>query len=384
MLLSDFISLIGIIIAVIAFINENERIFIINKFSLSDKVILVLVFLFLNYLIFFEWFLFNFPLLKNFTFNNFPKSNTWAYIITILSMLWIFFKIFKKPFPKGNTEKILKYYEKLLNKGNYNQYYNLFEKYNYKDILQKKKLNEYESEILVLPFRNKFFLRETSNYNYKLLCNVLINKNIEQKYIYNFLLEQVSNNHSYFNSNALNDKEINQFISLLLKIDDSANIFHKILLFGFLPIDKIINITKEYCKECKDENCKIVFENIFDDILNKESTINLKTFKNSIKDFNFTQEMYRYIVNNITIRINNFFDVTNQISRNLNFTEELVQNYLHIIHEFYNSNEKWVNENIPSMLVNKEFKHKLYSIYKDNTVNYQEDFTNLINAIADE
>lgn len=142
MTISDLLTLIGILLAIFAFISEKNREYVFLKFSYTQTTLLVIIFSFLHFLISYDWWREKFSCLSFFEFDGFPIPSAWAYIISLTTLLWSVWKIFKGDFPLSNRERLMKYYEKLLMRNDIAFLSELVEQYhleNVKDFLRAKK-----------------------------------------------------------------------------------------------------------------------------------------------------------------------------------------------------------------------------------------------------
>ena len=131
---TDILTLIGLLFAIFAFIYESEGESVFLKFSLWNLVGIIVGFILINYLIFFDFYLSNDLYLDFFYITRGLKPTTWAYIISLLLIGFIFLKIFVLGFPYVNKEKLVLYYESLINKGEFGRVINYIEKYHQKEI----------------------------------------------------------------------------------------------------------------------------------------------------------------------------------------------------------------------------------------------------------
>lgn len=136
MTISSLLTLFAVILAIIAFISENDRRFALLKFTGFDWLLIVFIFLWINYLIGYDWFRGHIDFLSRFEYKGYPTAGAYAYLISITTLIWLSWKIYKGPFSESNREKILSYYNQLLLKSEYSLLTILIEKYHYDDILE--------------------------------------------------------------------------------------------------------------------------------------------------------------------------------------------------------------------------------------------------------
>ncbi|WP_321347068.1 hypothetical protein [uncultured Draconibacterium sp.] len=136
MTISSLLTLFAVILAIIAFISENDRRFALLKFSGFDWFILAFFFVFINYLIAYNWFRGHLGLLARFEYEGYPIASTYAYLISVGTLIWLTWKIYKGPFPESNKDKLISYYRQLLFKSEYSLLATLIEKYQLNDIIK--------------------------------------------------------------------------------------------------------------------------------------------------------------------------------------------------------------------------------------------------------
>ncbi|WP_420573031.1 hypothetical protein [Kordia sp.] len=212
---SDLLSLIGIFLAIIAFLDSSERKFILNKFSTLDFFFILLYFIIVNYLIFYDWWSKNLDFLNYFEFINFPSASTWAYFISIILIVWFLYKILYASFPKKNKDKVLQFYNYLLAKKEYHNLFNYLEKYDFKKLTNKKS-DSFQVILLEEVIGNKLFLKETASYNFEFVIE-LLHTNNNSILCDNFIYSQLSNQHSYILTNI--DVPNSTFFKLLIQKD---------------------------------------------------------------------------------------------------------------------------------------------------------------------
>jgi len=142
MKISDLLTLVGILLAIVAFISEKNRSYVFLKFSTYQKGGLILSFLFINFLLSYEWWKEKFTWLSYFEKNGWPPASGWAYIFSICTLIFAIYKIFSRSFPLSNKENVMKYYENLLMRGDVEFLSELVQRYhlqNVKNFLKVKK-----------------------------------------------------------------------------------------------------------------------------------------------------------------------------------------------------------------------------------------------------
>jgi len=114
MTISDILTLIGILIAIFAFISEKSRQYIFLKLSKTNIVFICISFAFIHFLISYEWWIQKLTTFETFEFKGFPTTGAWAYIISIILLSLVIWRIFYGSFPLSRREKLLKYYKNLI------------------------------------------------------------------------------------------------------------------------------------------------------------------------------------------------------------------------------------------------------------------------------
>lgn len=242
MTLSDLIEFIGILLAIIAFIGEKERQFVINKFNKFDVLLMTIIFLLINFLLFYNWWRKIFPILKELEFTNFPFPNTWVYFIVILCICWLFYKIFYSNFPKNNQNRALNYYNQLLQREDFAFLYSLIVKYEKKQLLKINNGSKYSDDLIKSIFLNKDFLFKTSNYNYYLFNKILINNiNIEGTVIDNYIESHMKNPNSFIYNSKIIELEQEEFHLLAKKARNLDSLIIYIIRNNLIPLDKLFN-----------------------------------------------------------------------------------------------------------------------------------------------
>ena len=94
MSISDILTLIGLLFAIFAFIYEGEGQFIFIKFNWIDFAIIVVAFLLLNFLVYHDFYLQKGWVWKAFYFTVGLNPSTWAYILSLGIIGYLFFRIF--------------------------------------------------------------------------------------------------------------------------------------------------------------------------------------------------------------------------------------------------------------------------------------------------
>ena len=109
MTISDLLTLIGILLAIIAFVTERTREYIFLKMSKPTLWLILFSFLYIHFLLFYSWWSEKFVFLQEFDFEDLPLSSTWAYMISIVTIFFFSWKIFWGNFPLSRKNDLLQY-----------------------------------------------------------------------------------------------------------------------------------------------------------------------------------------------------------------------------------------------------------------------------------
>lgn len=148
MTISDLLTLIGILFAIIAFISERSREYIILKLSNIEIAIVLVLFIYIHFLLSYQWWADKFKFLRHFEIEGLPTPNAWAYIISISILFYFVWKIFFGQFPLSRKRQLISYYKKLLLRNDIPFLAQLVEKYHLHQIikfLRKKKTIKIEN-----------------------------------------------------------------------------------------------------------------------------------------------------------------------------------------------------------------------------------------------
>jgi len=378
--LSDLISIIGILLAILAFINENERLFIWNKFSNTDKVVLVIGFIFINYLLFFEWFMENISFLDHFYFNKLPLPNTWAYFISIGALIWILYKIFISDFPKKNKNNVIAYYEFLAAKKEFALLYHLIKKYNTKSLLTNTEKNsKSELKLIHLIFKNRRFLEHTSAYNFDFFNSILNSNNADKDIIKNHVETQLFDSDSFFNNENLDAKESKSFIKLLRKTGKYSEFISRSLKNPIMDFKPILGLIFKYYKHDSDKSDTLIVKSLLT-ILKSNNTDALTNYTEKLIDEDIAPKKYLNIVKKI---IDELCTIT--IPDNPDFKDEISLFCLRILAKNQQINKTAANEEIVNSTkkATNQFPKQLYEFYYGDNTDFS-NLKNLINAIANE
>jgi hypothetical protein len=229
MTISDLLTLIGILLAIFAFISEKNREYVFLKFSNAQTILLIVTFVFLHFLISYDWWREKFSCLSFFEFNGFPIPSAWAYIISLTTLLWAVWKIFRGEFPLTNRERLMKYYEKSLMRNDFAFLSELIEQYhleNVKDYLRAKKSIATSNETGIW----KIYQEEYSKAYNKTIntASRIYGNNVFHRIILNdTFIDNVANLNPYLFASVIEELNTEK-----IKEDEFVNRFLKIITFN--------------------------------------------------------------------------------------------------------------------------------------------------------
>lgn len=138
MTISDIITLLTLIIALLAIISEKKRNHLKLKFSRLDYLIFIICFLLINYFIFYPLFYSKGCYLKCLYFDKFGLASParWAYVITILSLLYLMYKIWYSFYSFRNITKVHDFYLRQIEDNDVPILVDELERYHKRDIIR--------------------------------------------------------------------------------------------------------------------------------------------------------------------------------------------------------------------------------------------------------
>lgn len=226
MTISDLLTLIGILLAIIAFVTERTREYVFLKLSKPTFWLLALLFLFIHFLLFYSWWREKLVCLQEFEFEDFPLSSTWAYLISIVTVSFFSWKIFSGNFPLSRKNNLLMYYKKLLLKNDIAFLAELVEKYHLEEViayLKKRKTIKVKEDTSPYLYSQEYDKQYKKNikgrkliYGGTIYGNIILNETF---------LDNVANINPYIFA-----KVIQQLNDIELKDDDFVNRYLKILM----------------------------------------------------------------------------------------------------------------------------------------------------------
>lgn len=183
----DVITFLGLVIAIIAIIDEKHRRFAMLKFVILDYVILALAFAAIIYLVLFKYF-FNWGLYI--TAAILPSgldAKDWAFVVSLVIIVIVGLRIIFGFFPSANRETLIDYYEKLVFAKEYLFLTNIIERYHQKSItayLKKAKQSKNEENYAREAFNRivcrKDYVENTANMRPYFFAEIIMHLNPER------------------------------------------------------------------------------------------------------------------------------------------------------------------------------------------------------------
>jgi hypothetical protein len=133
--LSDILTVLSILVAVIALLSEDRREIIFRKFDIWNWVGIVFTIIIIHIVLAFEWFLGHIPALTIFTYDGFPTPGVWAYLFTLCLLIYLFVKIMYGKYPLSNLDKVIAAYQSMLFRNKSDELINAIQKYHLKDLI---------------------------------------------------------------------------------------------------------------------------------------------------------------------------------------------------------------------------------------------------------
>lgn len=173
---SDFLTILGLVLAIWAFIPSKERRFILLFFSNFEIGLLFSALFVIHYLMSFDWIKDNwFPSLSAFTIKNGIPSTIWAYIFALATIIYPIIKFSFGYFSSSRLRKLIALYETYLKENEIDLLVSYINKYHINDIkkylqgvsnlpqkesidilLRKKTEHDNEYDKLIKPARIRF------------------------------------------------------------------------------------------------------------------------------------------------------------------------------------------------------------------------------------
>jgi hypothetical protein len=132
---SDFLTILTIAVAVWAIIPKKERSFILLFFSKMQLVVFGLSFLYIHFLMSFDWLQKNWAeWLVIFTSKKGLPAETWAYIIALIAISLPIIKVSFGYFSKHKLEEVIKLYKQLINEKEFDLLVQYITKFHIQDV----------------------------------------------------------------------------------------------------------------------------------------------------------------------------------------------------------------------------------------------------------
>lgn len=173
---SDFLTILGLALAIWSFIPQKERNFILLFFSKLEIILLGFSLLFMLFLMSFDWLNENwFSSLSRFRTKKGIPASMWAYILSLIVIAYPIIKVYFDYFSKSKSNDLITLYKSLLKENEIELLVGYIKKYHLQDIrkyliglsmltekesidiiLRTRTLTDLEFEILTKPKRIKF------------------------------------------------------------------------------------------------------------------------------------------------------------------------------------------------------------------------------------
>lgn len=226
MTISDLLTLIAILLAIIAFISEKNREYLFLKLSYIDLAVITVSFIYVHFLISYDWWASKFSWLSLFEFEGSPSTGAWAYILSLATLAWSIYCVFFRQFPLSRRVKLMAYYKQLILRNDIAFLAQLIETYHSKqiiDFLQTKKNIRIENVTGNWQIDNQAYLRKFDEV--MTTKSLLYGNNIFNQIILNdTFIDNVANINPYLFSNIISELNV-----IRLKNDDFINRYLKIL-----------------------------------------------------------------------------------------------------------------------------------------------------------
>lgn len=134
---SDFLTILGLALAIWSFIPNKERDFILLFFSKFEIGVFIFGLFYIHLLMSFDWILNNWcPWLSKFTVSGGIPANIYAYIISLIIIVWPILKVAKFYFSGSRLDDLISLYKSLLYDGDAELLHKYISKYHEDDIKQ--------------------------------------------------------------------------------------------------------------------------------------------------------------------------------------------------------------------------------------------------------
>lgn len=138
MTINDTIVLMTLIIALIAIINEKNRAYLLLKFTKVDVLLFSMSFVLINYFVFYQDFEHKGWVIRSLYFEGFGFHHPrhYAYVITLSSLIYLFYKIYGSFYANSKLDQVNTFYNKQIENQEVSFLTDLIERYHRKDIVR--------------------------------------------------------------------------------------------------------------------------------------------------------------------------------------------------------------------------------------------------------
>jgi len=146
--ISDIITLVSLVIALVAILSEKNRKHLLLKFHWVDYILLTVAFILINYFTFYEAFYRRGIYIPELYFNDsgFGQPKNWSYIITLAALGYLFYKIWYSFYPASQLPKVIKYYQRQIETEEISFLFDTLERYHSKHIKRMIKEGKEDNE----------------------------------------------------------------------------------------------------------------------------------------------------------------------------------------------------------------------------------------------
>lgn len=138
MTISDIITLVSLVIAIVAILTYKNRRHLLLKFHIVDYILFTIAFILINYFVFYKNFYGKGIYISKLYFQNFGFKNpeNFAYLISIFCLVYIFYKILHSFYPNSKRESVIKFYGQLIETNETSFLLDLIDRYHKTDIIK--------------------------------------------------------------------------------------------------------------------------------------------------------------------------------------------------------------------------------------------------------
>jgi hypothetical protein len=195
MSISDIITLVALILAIIAILSEKNRQHVLLKFYVVGYVYFIVAFALINYFVFYDSFYSRGIFIRQLYFDGFGLNNPkyYAYLLTLALLAYLFFKIWFSFYPYPNLQKVVNFYRVQIEQHEIGLLLGLLEKYHLSDITKMiSKSKDYDPKANWRDFERQSFRKKMKNAWMTLMRFLFpfsqINRNIYAVYVLHNIL----------------------------------------------------------------------------------------------------------------------------------------------------------------------------------------------------